>query len=126
MELSRSQATFFLARHTPPVNASSNEPSPVSEAMIWVSRILAVTAVMVLPGLAGQWLDKRFATSFLGIAGFVLGLISGMAYLLVITKQPTSGSGKGPAHKNPADKNPADNGYTDERSGDNSPEDSKD
>lgn len=62
--------------------------------MIWVSRILAVTAVMVLPGLAGQWLDKRWGTNFLGVAGFVFGLVSGIAYLLIVTKLPSSGSGR--------------------------------
>jgi uncharacterized protein YqgC (DUF456 family) len=56
--------------------------------MTWVSRILAVAVVMVLPGLAGLWLDKRWGVSFLGLAGFVIGLISGIAYLLTITKQP--------------------------------------
>ena len=74
-----------------PVN-SSNEPSPVSEAMTWVSRILAVAAVMVLPGLAGFWLDKRWGLGFLGLTGFVLGLISGIAYLLTITKRPSDRS----------------------------------
>jgi hypothetical protein len=61
--------------------------------MVWVSRILAVTAVMVLPGLAGQWLDKRLATGFLGFVGFAFGLVSGMAYLLIMTKLPRAGSG---------------------------------
>lgn len=60
--------------------------------MVWVSRILAVTAVMVLPGLAGQWLDKRWGTGFLGIAGFIFGLVSGMAYLLIMTKLSPGGS----------------------------------
>lgn len=54
--------------------------------MVWVSRILAATAVMVLPGLAGQWLDKRWGTGFLGLVCFGLGLVSGMAYLLAMTK----------------------------------------
>jgi hypothetical protein len=56
--------------------------------MVWVSRILAVAAVMVLPGLAGQWLDKRWGTSFLGLVGFALGMVSGIAYLLTMTKLP--------------------------------------
>ncbi|MGH7136162.1 MAG: AtpZ/AtpI family protein [Pirellulales bacterium] len=56
--------------------------------MVWVSRILAVAAVMVLPGLAGQWLDKRWGTGFLGLVGFALGLVSGIAYLLTMTKLP--------------------------------------
>lgn len=71
-----------------PVNSSSNEPSPVSEAMTWVSRILAVAAVMVLPGVAGQWGDKHWGLSFLGLAGFAIGLVAGIAYLLAITKLP--------------------------------------
>lgn len=71
-----------------PVNSSSNEPSPVSEAMVWVSRILAVAAMMVLPGLAGQWLDKRWGTGFLGLVGFAFGMVSGIAYLLTMTKLP--------------------------------------
>lgn len=74
------------------MNTSSNEPSPVAEAMTWVSRVLAVAAMMVLPGLAGQWLDKRWGTGFLGVSGFIVGLVSGMAYLLVMTKQPPHGS----------------------------------
>lgn len=79
--------------------------------MVWVSRILAVTAVMVLPGLAGQWLDKRWGTSFLGISGFIVGLISGMAYLLIMTRLPANGSGKR---------------RIDDRSGESGPENKKD
>ena len=56
--------------------------------MTWVSRILAVAAVMVLPGLAGFWLDKRWGVGFLGLAGFAVGLIAGIAYLLTITNLP--------------------------------------
>lgn len=79
--------------------------------MVWVSRILAVTAVMVLPGLAGQWLDKRWQTGFLGLIGFLLGLVFGMAYLLIMTKLPASGSG---------------GRRTDERAGRNEPDKKKD
>ncbi|HWB12550.1 MAG TPA: hypothetical protein VG826_25215 [Pirellulales bacterium] len=70
------------------MNSSSNEPSPVAEAMTWVSRVMAVVAVMVLPGLAGLWLDKRWGLGFLGLTGFVIGLTSGIAYLITITKRP--------------------------------------
>jgi len=62
--------------------------------MEWVSRILAVAAVMVLPGLAGGWLDKRWGTGFLGLAGFAVGVVSGIAYLLAITRQPPTQSKK--------------------------------
>lgn len=73
------------------MNTSSDEPSPVSEAMTWVSRVLAVAAMMVLPGLGGQWLDKRWGTGFLGAVGFIFGLVSGMAYLLAMTKRQPRG-----------------------------------
>jgi uncharacterized protein YqgC (DUF456 family) len=62
--------------------------------MTWVSRILAVAAVMVLPGVAGQWGDKHWGLSFLGLAGFAIGLIAGIAYLLAITKLPPKRSDK--------------------------------
>ena len=68
---------------TPP-----ERPSPTAEAMEWVSRILAVAAMMVLPGVAGGWIDKRFGTGFLGLLGFAVGVVSGIAYLLAVAKLP--------------------------------------
>jgi hypothetical protein len=62
----------------------------MSEAMEWVSKILAASAAMVLPGVGGMWLDKRFGLGFLGLAGFAIGLVSGFAYLLAATKRPPS------------------------------------
>jgi hypothetical protein len=75
-----------------PLNDPPERPSPMTEAMEWVSRILAVAAMMVLPGVGGQWLDKRFGLGFLGLAGFAIGVVSGVAYLLALTKQPPSRS----------------------------------
>jgi uncharacterized protein YqgC (DUF456 family) len=68
--------------------------------MTWVSRILAVAAVMVLPGVAGQWLDKRWGVGFIGLTGVAIGVISGIAYLLAITKVPANRSG-GPSAGGP-------------------------
>ena len=68
---------------TPP-----ERPSPAAEAMEWVSRILAAAVMMFLPGLAGQWLDKRLGTGFLALAGLAIGVVSGFAYLLAVTKTP--------------------------------------
>lgn len=70
------------------MDAPPERPSPMTEAMEWVSRILAVAAAMVLPGVAGQWLDKRLGTGFLGLVGFGIGVVSGLAYLLAVTKTP--------------------------------------
>jgi hypothetical protein len=42
--------------------------------------------MMCLPGLGGQWLDRLWGTHFIGLAGFVLGLVVGVAYLIAITR----------------------------------------
>ena len=59
---------------------------PMAIAMQWVARVFAATLMMSVPGLAGQWLDRRWGTGVLGLAGFVLGLIGGVAYLIAATR----------------------------------------
>lgn len=59
----------------------------MAQAMDWVTRIATVAAVMVLPGIGGQWLDKRFGLGFLGLAGFAVGITAGIWYLLLITRR---------------------------------------
>ena len=54
--------------------------------MEWAYRIFAVVVVMVGPGLAGNWLDQRWGTGFLALAGFALGLTTGIAYLITMTR----------------------------------------
>jgi hypothetical protein len=66
------------------------------EAMEWVSKITTVALEMVLPGLAGTWLDRRWGTNYLAIVGFALGLGLGLWHLLVLT-----GSGKEDGSKQP-------------------------
>ena len=65
--------------------APPDPPHPMAEAMAWVSRIMTVSLEMVLPGLAGQWLDGRLGTKFLTLAGFALGLTAGTYHLLLMT-----------------------------------------
>ncbi len=55
-------------------------------AMQWVARITASAIMMVLPGLGGQWLDERWGTGFIGLAGFAFGLVAGMMYLIAATR----------------------------------------
>jgi len=55
-------------------------------AVEWVARITTVSLEMFLPGLAGQWLDGRWGTNFIGPLGFVFGLAVGIWHLLVMTK----------------------------------------
>ena len=47
-----------------------------------MARITAVALEMVLPGLAGLWLDHRFGTSFLVLVGFAAGLVAGVWHLI--------------------------------------------
>jgi hypothetical protein len=54
--------------------------------MEWAYRVFAVVVVMVGPGLAGNWLDRRWGTGFLALVGFALGLTAGVAYLIAMTK----------------------------------------
>jgi hypothetical protein len=55
-------------------------------AMEWVARITAVGIEMVVPGIAGQWLDQRIGTSFIGLVGFAVGVVGGMWHLLLMTQ----------------------------------------
>ena len=45
---------------------------------------MAVSLLMFLPGVAGQWLDKRFGTGFLTLVGFGFGFCAGLVVLLVM------------------------------------------
>lgn len=59
--------------------------SPIGEAMVWVSRIMAIGLTMFLPGVGGGWLDARLGTTFLGPLGFTAGL--GLAVLALVRLQ---------------------------------------
>lgn len=64
-------------------------------AMEWVSRIIAVALIMVLPGIAGGWLDDRWGTSFVALAGFALGISAGIYHLLLMTRVKSNGGQNG-------------------------------
>ncbi|RLS77172.1 MAG: hypothetical protein DWI03_07015 [Planctomycetota bacterium] len=66
--------------------------SPIGEAMVWVSRIMAIGMTMFLPGLAGNWLDARLGTSFLGLLGIAAGL--GVAFLWLTQLKGAAGRSK--------------------------------
>ncbi len=48
---------------------------------------------MVLPGLAGLWLDRRLGTNFLGLVGFALGMVLGFWHLLLMTRSVRTNGG---------------------------------
>jgi len=52
-----------------------------------ISRAFAVMVLMVLPGIAGHYLDQWLGTTFLVMLGFILGVciaISGLLYVASI------------------------------------------
>src|SRR5690348_10321344 len=69
---------------------------PLLAAQEWITQITTVVAEMVLPGLAGEWLDRRWGTKFLTLVGFALGLTVGIWHLIAMTRPRTGGSGKDP------------------------------
>ncbi len=68
-----------------------------SLALDWVSRVLAICVVMVLPGIGGDWLDQRFGTSFWALIGFAFGFASGFTALILLVKR----DGGGPRQSGP-------------------------
>jgi hypothetical protein len=58
-------------------------------ALEWVARIVAVGLEMVLPGLAGQWLDQRWGTSYMAFLGFTFGIVVGIWHLIAMTRPPS-------------------------------------
>jgi hypothetical protein len=59
---------------------------PMAVAMEWVARVFASAVMMCAPGIGGVWLDRWLGTKFLGLAGFAVGLVGAMAYLIAVTK----------------------------------------
>jgi len=55
-------------------------------AMEWVAKITTVGLQMVVPGIVGHYLDKRWGTSFLAMVGFGLGMVVGLWMMIRWTK----------------------------------------
>lgn len=58
-----------------------------SLAWDWVSRVLAICVVMVLPGLGGGWLDRRYGTGSWTLVGFAFGFFSGITALILLVQR---------------------------------------
>ena len=71
------------------MGSSDNRQSPMAAAMEWVARIMGAAVVMILPGLAGQWIDRRLGTNWIVLVGFALGISLSIYYLLAITRPRT-------------------------------------
>ena len=64
-----------------------DQGSPIGEAMVWASRIIAIGIAMFLPAVAGNWLDSRLGTRFLGMFGLVLGFVLGLTWLVQMSRR---------------------------------------
>ena len=78
--------------HEPPTTVPKKRQrhdrgSHVGEAMVWASRIIAIGIAMFLPAVAGNWLDSRLGTGFLGMAGLVLGFVLGLTWLVQLSRR---------------------------------------
>jgi F0F1-type ATP synthase assembly protein I len=70
-----------------PVTSPSDDRSPAAKAYQWASRIMIVSLEMVLPGLAGYWIDKKLGTLVLFmLVGFALGGTAAVMHLVRMTR----------------------------------------
>ena len=62
---------------------STDDRSPTAKAYQWSTRIMVVSLEMVLPGLAGLWLDRRLGTVvLLMLIGFAVGGTTAVLHLM--------------------------------------------
>jgi hypothetical protein len=65
-------------------------------ALEWVSKVTTVALEMVLPGIIGAWMDRRWGTNFITLLGLALGVSLGIWHLLILTKTKNGGASKPP------------------------------
>ncbi len=62
--------------------------SPAARAAVWTSQIMTVSLEMVLPGLAGYWIDGKLGTKVLFmLIGFALGGFAAIKHLIALTRK---------------------------------------
>ena len=62
------------------------QPHPIAAAMEWVARITTVGLEMVLPAVAGTYLDRYLQTGYWAIVGLIVGCVVGFWHLMQMTK----------------------------------------
>lgn len=69
------------------MDSDSNARS-IGLALEWVAKITTVGLIMVLPAAIGQYADRRWGTSFLGLSGLLFGVVAGIWQLLRMVSKP--------------------------------------
>jgi hypothetical protein len=73
-----------------PVTTPPDDRTPAAIAYQWASRIMVVALEMVLPGLAGHWLDVQLGTVVLFLLiGLGLGCTAAIYHLIQMTRSDT-------------------------------------
>lgn len=66
-----------------PVTEPTDDRSPMAQAIAWSSRITTVSLEMVLPGVAGYWIDQKLGTVMLFLVlGVIFGMVAGLIHLV--------------------------------------------
>lgn len=74
-------------------------PHPYAAAMEWVAKITTIALEMVLPTIAGSYLDKYLQTRYWVLVGLIVGGVIGFWHLMRITtvvanrRGPSDGEG---------------------------------
>jgi hypothetical protein len=78
---------------------------PFALAIEWVAKITTVSLEMVLPAVAGNFLDRRWGTQYWTIVGLVLGMTGVLWHLLQMTRTGRNrGAGRDEAGRDEARK----------------------
>ena len=66
-------------------------------AWAWATRIIALSASMVIPALLGVWIDQKLGTTVVFmLIGFAFGITAAVVQLMRIVKESNSKSPKPP------------------------------
>lgn len=69
-------------------DAVDDNRSTVAKAAEWASRIMTISLEMVLPGLAGYWIDSMLGSKVVFMfVGFAIGSFIAFKQLMAIAKQ---------------------------------------
>jgi F0F1-type ATP synthase assembly protein I len=71
------------------VTEQRDDRSPFALAYEWTARITTISLELIIPVLAGFWLDERLhLTPLFLVLGVILGFVTAMLSLVRLTKPP--------------------------------------
>lgn len=85
---------IFLTIQPDRVIQPPRRPQPIALAIEWVAKITTVALEMVLPAIAGGYLDRRLGSRYWVFVGLAVGMATGMYHLLQMTRKPNGQDNK--------------------------------